>query len=128
MKMVKAVTLLELISVIVIMSVAITAIVMLLASISSRVDYSERISMAAFYAQQMMEQARGADFAEVDNLTGTDSPASGYQRVVSAGYCQLSGNNWVASASPTNYKMVNVTVTRQASSARSSLVTIMSDY
>ncbi|RLF39030.1 MAG: hypothetical protein DRN12_07545 [Thermoplasmata archaeon] len=123
----RAVTLVELIVVIIILGIGISALLATLGDITRRAYFSEEVADATFYAQEMMERVKSKSFQEIDDLEGKDNPAPGYEREVAVDYAQLSEGRWSTASGVTSYKMVRVSVSKSGYPAIT-IVTIVSDY
>lgn len=133
----RGVTLLELVAAIVIMALAIPVLLRVHADVGIKSIRAEAISMATFYAEQMLEEIKTRRFDEntsspwsatlgpesgetyptgfddIDDFNGrVDTPATVYRRTVTVDYVVLNGANWVHSAASTNFKRVVVSVSR----------------
>ena len=125
----KAVTFIELIVVITVLAMGISALLGLLAEVSRRIASSESIAEATFYTEEKLEVVKSYSFEEVDNLVGDEKLSKGYIRRVRVDYCKLSGDTWVTTLTPTEYKMITVSVFREGSSTpEAEIATIISDY
>jgi len=133
----KSFTLVEIIAVIVILSLAIPTLLMMFTQANLNSITTESVSKASYYAEALMEEIRSkrfdendnspwsnslgpdsgevsrSDYDDVDDYNGyKDSPLSGYTRSVSVGYVKLNGTRWQSSSSRTDYKRVDVSVSR----------------
>lgn len=115
----KGVTLIEMVSVIVVLGVSIPILLTMWADVAWRSSRSEVISDAIFYAQQLMEEVKskgydqntsppwtnpanlGPDggetypnFNDVDDFNNYSDTVNRYNRSVSVKYVYLNGNNW----------------------------------
>jgi len=147
----KGLTLIEMISIIVILGLAIPVLLNMWADVAWRSSRSEAIAEATFYAQELMEEIRSKDFEDpnqtpgfgaesgesgrsnyddVDDFNGySDAPATGYTRSVAVDYVSLSGTTWAHSVSSTDFKRIVVSVSRTDNFASDvSLITIAAAY
>ncbi|MCM8800680.1 MAG: hypothetical protein NC912_01485 [Candidatus Omnitrophica bacterium] len=149
----KALTLIELITIIVVLGVAIPVLLRMWAEVALRSSRSEAIAEATFYAEELMEEIKSKEFVDpqdrsnpnlgpnsgenqrldyddVDDFNGyLDSPAPGYTRRCIVDYVTLNTNIWESSASTTNFKRITVSVLRSEQLAGEvSLVTIVTFY
>jgi MSHA pilin protein MshD len=138
----RGITLIEMVAVIVVLSLAIPALLTMWADVAWRSVRSEAIGDAAFYAQQLMEEIKSKRFDENDSspwtsnlgpepgetITGTgdssfddvddyngysDNPAIDYSRSCTVDYVELSDSTWQAATSPpTDFKRIRVAVWR----------------
>ncbi|MFC1592391.1 type II secretion system protein [Candidatus Omnitrophota bacterium] len=120
----RGVTMVELVTVIVVIGLAIPTLLLMWQNLAYRAGRTEAMVQAGFYAQELMEEIRAQDFDGVDSFDGysdfcdnqgTCDSSSGrpFQRSVSVGYAELSGNVWGDSVNPTDYKRVEVSVSHQ---------------
>lgn len=123
----KGLTLIEMVSIIVVLGLAIPVLLTMWADVAWRSSRSEVVSDAIFYAQQLMEEIRSKDYDEnptepwtnpgnlgtdgeaypnfddVDDFDGyADTPVTGYSRSASVEYVNLSGSNWQTCAAFVN--------------------------
>ncbi|MCP4652175.1 MAG: type II secretion system protein [Candidatus Omnitrophica bacterium] len=126
----KAITLIEIVAVIIVLGVAVTTLINLLFEVTRRANFSEEVALANFYTQGLMEEivskrfdenaccswtavadlgasADGEDpadkttFDDVDDFHGfSDIPQSSYARSVVVEYQELSTSTWQAASSP----------------------------
>jgi len=133
----KSFTLVEIIAVIVILSLAIPTLLMMFTQANLNSITTESVSKASYYAEALMEEIRSkrfdendnspwsnslgpdggevsrSDYDDVDDYNGyKDSPLSGYTRSVSVEYVKLNGTRWQSASSRTDYKRVDVSVSR----------------
>lgn len=121
-----AVTIVELVAVLVVLGLATASLLQILTEVSRRASTSEDITELSICSQGLIERVRTYDFATINNTTGYCPQGQPWQIVV--GYGNLSAGTWV-SASPNNlYKLVNVTVTKQGSSLSLSQYVLISNY
>jgi len=116
----KGITLIEMVSVIVVLGLSIPMLLIMWADVAWRSSRSEVISDAIFYAQQLMEEVKskrydenlnpppltdpgnlGADsgevypnFDDVDDFDNYSDTVNNYNRSVDVRYVYLNGNNW----------------------------------
>lgn len=149
----KALTLIELIVIIVVLGVAIPVLLRMWADVALRSSRAEAIAEATFYAEELMEEIRSKDFVDpedrnnpnlgpnsgegnrseyddVDDFNGyLDNPTAGYTRRCTVDYVTLNGTLWVSSAGTTNFKRITVSVSRSERLAGGiSLVTIVAAF
>lgn len=149
----KALTLIELIVIIIVLSVAIPVLLRMWADVALRSSRSEAIAEATFYAEELMEEIKSKDFVDpedrnnpnlgpnsgegdrsdyddVDDFNNyLDYPATGYIRRSTVDYVSLNGTIWETSASTTNFKRITVSVSRSERLAGEvSLVTIVAAF
>jgi type II secretory pathway pseudopilin PulG len=154
----KGLTIIELVTVIVVLGLAIPPLLTSWANIAWRSVRSESLADATFYAQALMEEIKSKRFDEntsspwtsplgpepgesragigasayddVDDFNGcSDSPATRYNRSATVDYAALSGTTWQNSGSITNFKRIAVTVSRSDGLAKDvNLVTIVAAY
>jgi prepilin-type N-terminal cleavage/methylation domain-containing protein len=125
----KGLTLIELVLVIIVLSIAIPSLLRMWADVGMRSVRSEAMIDAAFYAQELMEEIKSkrfdeaaaspwaaplgpdsgesragtgnASFDDIDDYNGyNDSPAAGYNRCVTVDYVALSGTAWNGTCNP----------------------------
>ena len=133
----KSFTLVELIAVIVILSLAIPTLLMMFTQANLNSITTESASKASYYAEALMEEIRSkkfdendsspwsstlgpdggevsrSDYDDVDDYNGYgDNPSSGYTRSVSVEYVSLNGTKWQHAGSRTDYKRIDVSVSR----------------
>jgi len=129
----RGMTLIELIVIIVVMGLAIPALIANLANITWRSAQSQAMGDSLSYARNLLEEIKAKDFSDpddpdnntlganaddvypnyndVDDYNGyNDTPAAGFSRRAAVDYVNLSASQWAGSASPTDFKRVNVTV------------------
>jgi len=147
----KGLTLFEMVTIIVVMGLAIPVLLNMWADVARRSGRSEAIAEATFYAEELMEEIKSKAFEDpnqtpgfgpesgeggrlnyddVDDFNGySDSPAVGYNRSCVVNYMTLSVSTWVVSGSPTDFKRISVTVSRNDNLASGvSLITIVAAY
>ena len=125
----KGITLIELIVVILILAIGISAILGLLGEIVRRVNVAEEIAIATFYAQEKMEEIKSKDFDEVDELEGEETLGEGYVRTTSVEFAYLQDDSWITTEEVTDYKLIRVSVSKEGSATQGVfLVTVISNY
>ena len=125
----KGITLIELIVVILILAIGISAILGLLGEIVRRVNVAEEIAIATFYAQEKMEEIKSKDFDEVDELEGEETLGEGYVRTTSVEFAYLQDDDWITTEEVTDYKLIRVSVSKEGSATQDVfLVTVISNY
>ena len=125
----KGITLIELIVVILILAIGISAISGLLGEIVRRVNVAEEIAIATFYAQEKMEEIKSKDFDEVDELEGEETLGEGYVRTTSVEFAYLQDDDWITTEEVTDYKLIRVSVSKEGSATQGVfLVTVISNY
>ena len=122
LRLVSAMTLIEMIAAMIVLSIAVYSLVAVLQDVTSNVGFSEDIADANFYAQEMMEKAMSKDFVAVSSLTNY-TRGSFYVNITVVG-CTLSGNTWVVDPANTTYKVVTVTASRPGTSAKAEMTTL----
>lgn len=128
LRLVKAVTLVELIAFMVIVGIAATSMVGLLSTITDRVKFSEDMVSASFYAEQLMENAIAQGFVNVTNYSQTAVSASdGFAKSVIVRYANVTSGQWVITDdSEDPFKMVNVTISKPNSDAKLTIFQVLS--
>ncbi|GEM_PF-2459526 len=125
----KGITLIELIVVILILAIGISAILGLLGETVRRVNVAEEIAIATFYAQEKMEEIKSKDFDEVDELEGEETLGEGYVRTTSVEFAYLQDDDWITTEEVTDYKLIRVSVSKEGSATQGVfLVTVISNY
>ena len=125
----KGITLIELIVVILILTIGISAMLGLLGETVRRVNVAEEIAIATFYAQEKMEEIKSKDFDEVDELEGEETLGEGYVRTTSVEFAYLQDDDWITTEEVTDYKLIRVSVSKEGSATQGVfLVTVISNY
>lgn len=149
----RGLTIIELVTVIVVLGLAIPPLLTMWANVAWRASRAELLADSAFYAQALMEEIKSKNFDEntsspwsatlgpeggetypnyndVDDFNGwADNPVAGCTRAVAVDYISLGGSAWDTSAGATNYKRIIVTVSRSGGSAIPiSLTAMVSPY
>lgn len=143
-------TLMEMVVIIVVIGLAIPALLTNFATISRRAVSSEAIADGTMYAEQLMEEITSKDFVDpsqtgntalgpngsetypdyndVDDYAGYTGTAGGYSLSVAVVYASLSGSTWVVSATPTDFKLITVTVSNARSRLNAALTALAAAY
>ncbi|MBU1998635.1 MAG: hypothetical protein ABIG46_01720 [Candidatus Omnitrophota bacterium] len=138
----RGVSLIELVTIIVVLGIAIPVLLNMWAVVAERSVRTESMAEAGLYAEELMEIIKSKSFDEnattpwsalgrdtgesagnsalyddVDDFIGcTDpaitTPAAGYSRSASISYMSLTGGTWGTIAGPTDFKRIVVTVSR----------------
>ncbi|HDN85679.1 MAG: hypothetical protein DRP81_05035 [Candidatus Omnitrophota bacterium] len=125
----KGITLIELIVVILILTIGISAMLGLLGETVRRVNVAEEIAIATFYAQEKMEEIKSKGFDEVDELEGEETLGEGYVRTTSVEFAYLQDDSWITTEEATDYKLIRVSVSKEGSATQDVfLVTVISNY
>ncbi|MCD6228313.1 MAG: prepilin-type N-terminal cleavage/methylation domain-containing protein [Candidatus Omnitrophica bacterium] len=125
----KGITLIELIVVILILAIGISAMLGLLGETVRRVNVAEEIAIATFYAQEKMEEIKSKGFDEVDELEGEETLGEGYVRTTSVEFAYLQDDSWITTEEVTDYKLIRVSVSKEGSATQDVfLVTVISNY
>jgi len=125
----KGITLIELIVVILILAIGISAMLGLLGETVRRVNVAEEIAIATFYAQEKMEEIKSKGFDEVDELEGEETLGEGYVRTTSVEFAYLQDDSWITTEEATDYKLIRVSVSKEGSATQDVfLVTVISNY
>lgn len=121
---VKGVTLVELIAVILILGLAVSALMGLLTQVTKTAYLDEDIAKASFCAQMGMERVKSEKtFANIANKTLV-SCYSGLVYNITVNNATLSGSTWVITGTNNTYELVNVTGIRQRNSTEISPVAV----